>query len=295
MEIQWYPGQMAKAKRLLRENLKLVDAVIEVLDARIPASSRNPDIRALLAARPLVAALTKADLADQAVTDLWLKELRKEYLAVATVNAASGEGIKRLLGELTRLPKRRAARPLRLIVVGIPNVGKSSLINRLTGRRVTITGDKPGITRDKQWVHVQDGFEVLDTPGMLWPKITTREQAFALALTGAVKSEVLDILQLGKETIDFLLQQARPNLQDRYALTDLSFEPLELLAEVGRRRGCLLKGGGVDLEAAARQLVKDFREGRLGRISLERPEGLKEGEVGGPCQDDGGGTLPLPE
>jgi len=276
MEINWYPGQMAKAKRLLRENLRLVDAVIEVLDARIPFSSRNPDLRKLLSCKPVVAALTKADLADPAVTDLWQKSLRSNYQAVVVVNAASGEGIKRLLAEILKLPGKKAGRPLRLIVAGLPNVGKSSLLNRLTGRRVTLTGDKPGITRDKQWVRVREGLEILDTPGMLWPKIESEQQAFNLAVTGAVKAEVLDIQQLGLELSAFLCRRAPHILQTRFSIADSFLSPPDLLERIGLARGCLLKGGRIDLEAAARLLVQDFREGRLGRITLERPDCLEE-------------------
>lgn len=279
MEVNWYPGQMAKAKRLLRENLRLADAVIEVLDARIPSTSRNPDLRKLLRSKPVVAVLSKADLADQALTDLWLKALRKDYRAAVIVNAASGYGIKHLLAELLKLPRKKAELPLRLIVTGLPNVGKSSLLNRLTGRRITRTGDKPGITRDAQWVRVRDGLEILDTPGMLWPKISSAQQAFNLAATGAVKTEVIDIMELGLELSAFLCRQAPENLQARFNITDLSPPPQELLQKIGRTRGCLLRGGEIDLAAAAGVLVQDFREGRLGRITLEQPESA-EGGIG---------------
>lgn len=276
MEINWYPGQMAKAKRLLRENLRLADAVIEVLDARIPSSSRNPDLRKLLAGKPLIAVLSKTDLADRASTDLWQKALCLDYQVVAVVNAASGDGIKRLLAGLLKLPRKKAEQPLRLIVAGIPNVGKSSLLNRLTGRRAALTGDKPGITRDAKWVRVREGLEILDTPGMLWPKINSEQQAFGLAVTGAVKAEVIDMLELGLELAAFLSRQAPSILQTRFNIADVSLSPQELLEKIGVARGCLLKGGRIDLTSAARMLVQDFREGRLGRITLERPDFPKE-------------------
>lgn len=296
MEVQWYPGQMAKAKRLLRENLKLVDTVIEVLDARIPYSSRNPDIRDLLAHRPVVAALTRADLANPERTSEWLETLRASYFGVAAVNANSGEGVKKLIQILGRVPRRGKPenRPLRIMVVGIPNVGKSSLINRLTGRSAAVTGDKPGITKGKQWVRVQEGLEILDTPGLLWPKIACVKQAFGLAAAGAVKDEILDPVQLGAELADFLRTEAPSVLQERYKLAELAEDPRQILREIGRRRGCLVKGGEVDIEAAARLFVKDLREGRLGRITLEKPGELETGNDG-LCENDSGGNQPLSE
>ena len=268
MKVQWYPGQMAKAKRLLRENLKLVDAVIEVLDARIPAASRNPDIRELLTQRPVIAVLTHTDLADPMSTSEWVERLRAEYAGVATVNANSGEGKKQLFGVLKTLPRRKKSenRPIRLIVVGIPNVGKSSLINRLIGRSAAQTGDKPGVTKNKQWLRLEEGLELLDTPGMLWPKITSERQAFGLAAAGSVKDEIFDPVQLGTELIGFMLEEAPQQLKERYKLETLDLPVRELLTEIGRRRGCLVKGGGVDIEAAARLLVKDFRE--IGRAHV---------------------------
>ncbi|MBT9172985.1 MAG: Ribosome biogenesis GTPase A [Syntrophomonadaceae bacterium] len=272
MEINWYPGQMAKGKRLLRENLCLTDAVIEVLDARIPSGSRNPDIRKILSGKPVIAVLGKADLADPVLTDLWLKFLSRDYQAVVDVDLASGKGIKRLLAELHKLPEKKAVKTWRFVVVGIPNVGKSSLLNRLTGRRVALTGDKPGITRDKQWVRIRAGLEILDTPGMLWPKISNKKQAFGLAATGAVKIETVDIFQLGLELSEFLAKQAPQAVGNRFGLGDIDIAPAELLKKIGKLRGCLLKGGETDLEAAARLLVKDFQKGRLGRITLEHPD-----------------------
>lgn len=296
MDVQWYPGQMAKAKRLLRENIKLVDAVIEVLDARIPASSRNPDIRELLERRPVVAVLTRTDLADPEQTSAWQNSLRNDYFGVAAVNANTGDGVKKLLQLLKTLPRRRkhGQRPLRLIIVGIPNVGKSSLINRLIGRSATQTGDKPGITKHKQWVRLQEGLELLDTPGMLWPKITCHKQAFRLAAAGAVKDEILDPTELGMELAAFLQENFWLNIEKRYNLQNRAADPRIILEEIGKRRGCLIKGGDVDLEAAARLFVKDLREGRLGRITLEKPGEWEDGneEI---CKHDSGGDQPLSE
>jgi ribosome biogenesis GTPase A len=294
MDVQWYPGQMAKAKRLLRENLKLADAVIEVLDARIPAASRNPDIRDLLERRPVVAVLTRTDLADPDMTGAWLHRLRSDYFGAAAVNANTGQGVKPLMQLLKTLPRRRkhGQRPLRLIVVGIPNVGKSSLINRLTGRSAAQTGDKPGVTRHKQWVRLQDDLELMDTPGMLWPKIQCEQQAFALAVAGAIRDEILNPVDMGTELLRFMQQHYPQPLLERYRLEGTVEDPALVLQEIGKKRGCLVKGGHVDLEAAGRLLVKDYREGRLGRITLEKPG---DGENERLCQDDRGGDQPLPE
>jgi ribosome biogenesis GTPase A len=294
MEVQWYPGQMAKAKRLLRENLKLADAVVEVLDARLPLASRNPDIRDLLEQRPVVAVLTRPDLADPDSTAVWLNRLRPDYYAVTAVNANTGQGIKTLLRLLGTLPRRKVQqkRPLRLIIVGIPNVGKSSLINRLIGRSATLTGDKPGITRHKQWVRLQEDLELMDTPGMLWPKIQCKKQAFFLAVAGAVRDEIVNPAEMGIELIRFLQEKYPGKLKERFNLEKPEAEPLTVLAEIAKRRGCLVKGGTVDMEAAGRLLVKDYREGRLGRLSLEQAGDTDNERF---CQDDGGGNQPISE
>ncbi|NLP37207.1 MAG: ribosome biogenesis GTPase YlqF [Firmicutes bacterium] len=272
MQVQWYPGQMAKAKRLLRENLKFVDAVIEVLDARIPASSRNPDIRELIMQKPVVAVLTRSDLADPKLTDAWIDALQKKYFAATAVDAKKGRGMKKLLGCLKTIPRQGkfGKRPLRLMVVGIPNVGKSSLINRLIGRSAAQTGDRPGVTKGKQWVRLPGNLELLDMPGLLWPKIENKQQAFYLAAAGTIKDEILDRVELGYQLVSYLREKEPESLFNRYKLQQ-DLDPVEMLTEIGRKSGCLVKGGEVDLEAAASVLVKDFREARLGRLTLEKP------------------------
>lgn len=290
MEVQWYPGQMAKAKRLLKENLRLVDAVIEVLDARVPASSRNPDLRELLASRPLpvVAVLNKEDLADPAATQAWVKALENEYFAVVAINAQDGKGVDKLLRRLQGIPRRgkQAQRPLRVMVSGIPNVGKSSLINRLTGRSAAFTGNKPGITKGKQWIRIREDLELLDTPGLLWPKIATKKQAFGLAAVGSVRDEVFDMVKLAEELVAFFNRHARDALEKRFNLQTGALSAGEIVAEIGRRRGCLQKGGLVDLETAARLLIKDFRDGRIGRITLEKADDPEEEEPDGFSEND---------
>ncbi len=274
MEIQWYPGQMAKAKRLLKENLKLVDAVVEVLDARIPDSSRNPDIRDLIAQQPVVAVLTHTDLADPQRTQEWLAVLQQDYAGVAAVNAMTGEGIRYLLRLLKNIPVKRkyGGKLRRLMVVGIPNVGKSSLINRLTGRSATHTGNKPGVTKGKQLVRLPGDLELLDTPGILWPKMENAGQAFRLAVVGAVKDEIYNPVELGAALVSYLTAHLPEALPKRYRIAPEEKDPHKILTDIGRRSGCLQKGGRVDLDAAARLLIKDFRAGRLGRITLETVE-----------------------
>jgi ribosome biogenesis GTPase A len=295
MDIQWYPGQMAKAKRLLRQDLKLVDAVIEVLDARLPASSSNPDLKEMLAARPVAAVLTRPDLADPEATSAWLAALRGEYIVVSAVNAESGQGVKELLQRLARIPRRSKSgnRPLRLLAAGIPNVGKSSLINRLTGRSAAVTGDKPGITKGRQWVRVRESLEILDTPGLLWPRIETGHQAFVLAAAGSVRDEVIDMPRLAEELLAFFRRNKPAALSGRYRLDSVEGPTPDLLERIGRLRGCLVRGGEVDLEAAARVVIRDFREGRLGRVTLEMPG--ETGEQNGYNENDRDGNNPQPQ
>lgn len=273
MRVQWYPGQMAKATRLLAENSKLVDAVIEVLDARIPASSRNPAIRQILEIKPLLAVLTHADLADPGMTKKWLQVLQKDYFAAVALNVKSGRGVKKLLLYLRKIPRKKSKskRPLRIMVAGIPNVGKSSLINRLIGRKAAIIGNKPGVTRGKQWLKLADNLEILDTPGVLWPKIESEKQAFALAAMGAVKDELLDMEELAGELSAYLQEKFVESIRLRYGFDPSGMNRAEVLKNIAVRSGCLRRGGEADVALAARLFVKDFREGRLGRLTLDEP------------------------
>lgn len=279
--IQWFPGHMTKAQRMIDENMKLVDAVCELLDARIPAASRNPDIDRLAGSKPRLVILNRIDLADPAVTARWREYFRRQGLEVMETDARSGKGVRLLPDAIRRLladklaaldAKGQGSRPLRIMVLGIPNVGKSTLINALAGRKAAIAGDKPGVTRGKQWISIDSGLKLLDTPGILWPRFDSQEVGEALALTRAIKAEVLDTEALAANFM-LRLRALYPGLiEDRYRFTpDPEKNGYELLEDAGRKRGFLISGGEVDISRMAGALLKDFHDGKLGRISLEAP------------------------
>ena len=281
MNIQWFPGHMTRAQRMIEDNLKLVDAVCELLDARIPFSSRNPDIDRLAGSKPRLVILNRTDLADPAITARWREYFRKQGLTVLETVAHSGKGVKQipaalrtlLAGKLAALEaKGQGSRPLRVMILGIPNVGKSTLINALAGRKAAIAGDKPGVTRGKQWISIDSGLELLDTPGILWPKFDSQEVGEALALTKAIKAEVLDTEALAANFM-LRLRVLYPGLiEERYKFSpDPDKNGYQLLVDAGRKRGFLISGGEVDTGRMAATLLKEFHDGKLGRISLEAP------------------------
>lgn len=274
MSIQWFPGHMAKAKRLLLDQLRWVDVVIELGDARLPESSRNPLLQQLLKNKPKIVLLNKADLADPQWTEVWLKELRKSSPVLA-VSATTGVGVGKIVPEMERLmagkqdkmlAKGVRNRSIRAMVVGIPNIGKSSLINQLIGSSKAKTGNKPGVTRGNQWIRIHEKVELLDTPGLLWPKFEDPEVGNKLAAAGAIRDEVLNMEELS----EWLLKWLKDNYPS--SLSRYTQEPVELTLEgVGRSRGCLVKGGQVDLLKAAQIFLREFRSGTLGKITLDHP------------------------
>ena len=275
--ISWYPGHMKKTREMIAENMKAVDVVIELLDARIPLSSRNPVIGELTASKPRIIVLNKSDLADAEANERWQKALREEGAQVVLTDANRGQGTGQLLAALSRLRDERnegreRKRQLRAMIVGIPNVGKSSLINRLTGRKAAVTGNKPGVTRGKQWIAIDSGLEMLDTPGILWPKFDSQSVGESLALTNAIKADVIDREALAANFM-LRLRDLYPGLiEQRYKFTpDPEKNGYELLEDAGRKRGFLVSGGEVDIERMAATLLKEFHDGKLGRISLEAP------------------------
>ena len=281
LTIQWFPGHMTKARRMIEENMKLVDAVCELLDARIPNASRNPDVDRIAGTKPRLVILNRTDLADPAITARWREYFRRQGLAVVETDAKSGKGVKQLPDALRGALKEKlealeakgqGSRPLRIMILGIPNVGKSTLINQLAGRRAAVAGDKPGVTRGKQWIAIDGGLELLDTPGILWPKFDSQEVGEALALTNAIKAEVLDREALAANFM-LRLRDLYPGLiEQRYKFTpDPEKNGYELLEDAGRKRGFLISGGEVDIERMAGALLKEFHDGKLGRISLETP------------------------
>ena len=279
--IQWFPGHMTKAERMIGEHMKLVDAVAEVLDARIPASSRNPDLARLAGDKPRLVILNRTDLADPAVTARWREWFRHQGIAVLETDAKSGRGVRDfgpavrgiLRDRIAALEaKGQGSRPLRVMIAGIPNVGKSTFINKVAGRKAAAAADRPGVTRGKQWITIDAGLELLDTPGVLWPKFDSREVGESLALTNAIKAEVLDREELAADFMARLRDVCPGAIEARYRFTpDPDKNGWELLEDAARRRGFLISGGEADLERMADVLLGEYRDGKLGRISLEAP------------------------
>ena len=281
MSVQWFPGHMAKTRRIMASNLKLVDIVVELCDARIPQSSRNPEIDKIVGKKPRLMLLNKADCADAAATEQWLTYYRKKGIPAMACDCRSGRGVKNLLPAVREVLAEKIAawnekgmvgRPIRMMIVGIPNVGKSSLINRLSGTRSAKVEDRPGVTRGKQWVSLEDGVELLDMPGVLWPKFEDPVVGEHLAFTGAVRDEILDIEGLSYRLLE-LLQDLYPEAVNTRYKTDIRPEEElkghEILERIGRKRGMLISGGEIDTERAAVNVLDEYRGGKLGRITLE--------------------------
>lgn len=279
MNYQWYPGHMTKAKRMMQENIKLIDLIIELLDARVPLSSRNPDIDELGRNKARLILLNKADLADSKYNEAWSEYFKKQGFYVAAVNSQKGSGIKAVTGIIQEACKEKIERdrkrgilnrPVRAMVAGIPNVGKSTFINALAGRACTKTGNKPGVTKGKQWIRLNRSVELLDTPGILWPKFEDQEVGRRLACIGSIKDELLNQEELAWGLLLFLKDNYPGVLEKRYDMERLD-EPGVIFQGIAQSRRCVLKGGEPDIAKAAQILVEDFRNGRLGRITLEFP------------------------
>ncbi len=279
MNIHWYPGHMAKASRMISEQLKLVDVVIELLDARIPQSSANPVIEKIIAGKPRIVVLNKADLAEPHNTELWLNSFRRKGIAAIAVNSIGGKGCKELIkqaekaaqGKLQSLAAKGVRlRAVRAMILGIPNVGKSSLINRLRGTSVARTADKPGVTRGQQWIKISKNLELLDTPGVLWPKLEDQEAAFRLAVTGAINDEVFDREEAVYKLLTILRTGYLQKLVDRYHIhISDTMTNQQVLEQIGVSRGFLRSGGAIDVDSAGRMLLTEFRSGTLGAITLD--------------------------
>ncbi|MCI9170856.1 MAG: ribosome biogenesis GTPase YlqF [Lawsonibacter sp.] len=292
MNIQWYPGHMTKTRRQIEADLKLVDIVVEIIDARIPASSRNPDIDAICAGKPRLIVLNRADQADPAQNRAWEAYFRSQGRSVLETDARSGRGINQfsdvvrgaLSEQIARWrEKGQIGRPVRAMVVGVPNVGKSTFINKVARKKSAKAGDRPGVTRGKQWVHVDQGLDLLDTPGILWPKFEDEATGMNLAYTGAVKDEIMDVETLGCHFMALLGERYPQALMDGYRLPELPAREegendaawgYRLLQAAAAKRGMRISGGEVDTERMARVLLDEYRGGRLGRFTLELPEGM---------------------
>ena len=278
--IQWFPGHMTRTRRKIQESLKLVDAAVEIVDARIPMSSRNPEMDSLTAGKPRLIILNKADLADEVATKGWMAYFRSQGIATLAVDCKSGRGcnqfhnaLRELLSDLVeKWESKGAHRAIRAMIVGIPNVGKSSFINRMNKGGKAKVEDRPGVTRQNQWFVIEGGTQLLDTPGVLWPKFDDQTVAMRLAFTGAIKDAVLDIEEMACELLGVLRAGYPDTLIERYKVSEpLNEDNWELLQEIGRKRGMLIAGGEINTERAAIMLLDEYRGGKLGRITLERP------------------------
>jgi len=273
--INWYPGHMKKTRELIQENLKMVDIVIEVVDARIPVSSRNPIIDELVKTKRRIMILNKSDLSDGRANDAWTEYFKKKGYDVLLMNCVTGYGVPQLLKLLTSIQEEKNAgkirkKPLRMMIVGVPNVGKSSLINRLTGKKSAKTGNKPGVTRGKQWLNLENDMQLLDTPGILWPKFEDPKAGLNLAFCGSIKDEILDVASLALELIKVLQADYPELLKERYKLEELGEQQLETMELISEKRGFILPGKRIDYERTGRTLLDEFRAGTIGKITLER-------------------------
>lgn len=289
--INWYPGHMAKTKRQIIEDLKLVDIVVEVLDARIPISSQNPDIQEYIKNKNKIEVLNKADLADETQTANWVKYFEKNNIPAVITDSNSGKGIREVIKKIHTVSaetkeksaqKGRAGRSIRVLVLGIPNVGKSSFINRVSKKTSMRVGNKPGVTKNKQWIRLTSNVELLDTPGVLWPKIANEQTALNLAYTGTIKSDIIDEVEIAYNLVKFLIEKYRKNLIERYKLNSEIVEKInsndeleenekivEIMNYIGEKRGTVSKGNNIDLEKISKIILEDFRTGNLGKITLE--------------------------
>ncbi|AAO35821.1 GTP-binding protein [Clostridium tetani E88] len=281
MDINWFPGHMAKTRRELKENLKMVDAIIEIRDARIVKSSANPEIENICGNKPRIILLNKSDLGEEKVTNEWIKALSGENTKVIAINSLKDSGMKKiknaiddLLKEKTEKLKAKGLKNIvnRVMVVGIPNVGKSTFINRMAKSSIAKTGDRPGVTKSRQWIKTKIGVELMDTPGILWPKFEDEKVGLNLAFTGAIKDEIMDIETLALNLIERLSEDYGENLKERYKLDKLEEIPLDNMENIAKKRGAILGRGEIDYNRVAIMILDEFRGGKLGRISLEKPE-----------------------
>lgn len=279
MNYQWYPGHMTKAKRMMQEDIKLIDLVIELVDARLPMSSRNPDIDSLGKGKSRLILLNKADLADPKLNDKWEEFFYKKGYFVVQINSRNGNGIKSINGiiqqacaEKIERDRRRGImnRPVKAMVVGIPNVGKSTFINAYAGKACVKTGNKPGVTKGKQWIRLNKNVELLDTPGILWPKFEDQTVGIKLAMAGSIRDEILNIDELAIELIKYLHKEYEGMLSERFQIEE-SDDALNTLEEIAEVRGCISKGASLDLSKASALIMEEFRNGKIGRITLEKP------------------------
>ena len=279
--LQWYPGHMAKTRRMIEENLKNIDVVVEILDARIPFSGRNPNFDDIIMNKPRLVVMNKYDLADASITDKWTKWYQNQGIRVIPISCATGLGINKIAPEARELIKEKIEKAaasgrnigVKIMMVGIPNVGKSTLINRLSGKASAKTGDRPGVTRAKQWIRLANGLELLDTPGILPPKFEDQRVAVNLAYTGAIRDEIMEIELLAYSLLEYLRDNYRDNICQRYKLDDIEgLAGHEILELIGRKRGCVISGGEIDTERAANILLDELRGCKIGKITLEKPE-----------------------
>lgn len=290
--INWYPGHMAKTKKQIIQDLKLIDIVIELLDARIPISSQNPNIAEITKSKKKIIVLNKCDLSDDRQNKLWVEYFKKKNIPAVLVDANSGKGIDECIRQIEKImqidldahaEKGRTGRRIRAMILGIPNVGKSSFINRISKRTTAGVGNKPGVTKQKQWIRINEKIELLDTPGALWPKFESEEVALHLCFTGSIKEEILDKLEIAYQLTKFLLENYRKKLCERYKIDEEFIEQTlkqdqpennniyEIMLEIGKKRGCIMSGGRIDEEKTSRLILDEFKNGKLGKITIECP------------------------